>query len=86
MNYLKLFGVSTGVGVDVSNFFAVEAGAEVLKCGAGAELESEKCDSAHRVPGIEECENHWLLNTYKLVLAKMFRKFISMQHVFVGLQ
>ena len=47
MNYLKLFGVLTGVGVDVSKFFAVEAGAEVLKRGAGAELESEKCDSAH---------------------------------------
>ena len=45
MNYLKLFGVLTGVGVDVSKFFGVGAG--VLKHGAGAELESEKCDAAH---------------------------------------
>jgi len=37
--------VLTGVGVDVSKFFGVGAG--VLKCGAGAESESEKCDSAH---------------------------------------
>jgi len=47
MSYLEFFGVLTGVGVDVSNFFGVGAGAAVLKRGAGAELESEKCDSAH---------------------------------------
>ena len=45
MNYLELFGILTGVGVDVSKFFRVGAG--VLKCGAGAESESEICDSAH---------------------------------------
>jgi len=39
--------VLTGVGVDVSKFFGVGAGAGVLKREAGAELESEKCDSAH---------------------------------------
>jgi len=45
MNYLELFGVLTGV--DVSNFFGVGAGTGVLKRGAGAESESEKCESAH---------------------------------------
>ena len=45
MSYLEVFGVLTGVGVDVSKFFGVGAG--VLKHGAGAESESEKCDSAH---------------------------------------
>jgi len=45
MSYLEVFGVQTGVGVDVSKFFGVGAG--VLKRGAGAEKESEKCDSAH---------------------------------------
>jgi len=34
MNYLDIFGVLTGVRVDVSKFF-----------GAGAGSESEKCDS-----------------------------------------
>jgi len=43
--YLEVFGVLTGVGVDASKFFGVGAG--VLKCGAGAESESEKCDSTH---------------------------------------
>ena len=38
MSYLEVFGVLTGVGVDVSKIFGV---------GAGAESESEKCDSAH---------------------------------------
>jgi len=47
MSYLEVFGVLTGVGVDVSKFFWVGAGAGVLKRGAGAELESEKDDSAH---------------------------------------
>jgi len=42
---LYVFGVLTGVGVDVSTFFGFGAG--VLKRGAGTELESEKCDSAH---------------------------------------
>ena len=37
----------TGVGVDVSKYFSVGAGAGVLKRGAVVELESEKCDSAH---------------------------------------
>jgi len=45
MSYLEVFGVLTGVGADVSKFFGVGAG--VLKRGAGAESESEKCDSAH---------------------------------------
>ena len=45
MSYLEVFEVLTGVGVDVSKFFGVGAG--VLKRGAGAESESEKCDSAH---------------------------------------
>jgi len=37
MSYLEVFGVLTGVRADVSNFFRV---------GAGAESESENCDSA----------------------------------------
>jgi len=45
MSYLKVFGVLTGVGVDVSKFFGV--GAVVLKRGTGAESESEKSDSTH---------------------------------------
>jgi len=45
MSYLEVFGVLTGVRVAVSKFCGVGAG--VLKHGAGAELESEKCDSAH---------------------------------------
>ena len=36
-----------GVGVDVSKFFGVGAAAGVLKRGARAESESEKCDSTH---------------------------------------
>jgi len=47
ISYLAVFGVSTGVGVDVSKFFGVEAGAGVGKHGTGAESESEKCDSVH---------------------------------------
>jgi len=43
MSHLEVFGVLTGVGVDVSKFFGVRTG--VLKRGAGGE--SEKCDSAH---------------------------------------
>jgi len=46
VSYLEVFGVLTGVGVDVSKFF--EVGAAVLKPEAGAESESEKWDSAHR--------------------------------------
>jgi len=45
MSYLEVLGVLTGVGVDVSKFFGVGAG--VLKRGAGAESEYEKCDSTH---------------------------------------
>jgi len=45
MSYLEVFGVLTGVGVDVSKFFGVGAG--VLKHGARVESESQKCDSAH---------------------------------------
>jgi len=45
LNSFEVFLVLTGVGVDVSKFFGV--GAEVLKRGAGVELESEKRDSAH---------------------------------------
>jgi len=45
---LEVFGVLTGVGVYVPQFFGVGGGgAGVLKRGAGAESESEKCDSAH---------------------------------------
>jgi len=47
MSYSEVFGVLTGVRVDVSKFFGVAAGAGVLKRGAGAESESEICDSAH---------------------------------------
>jgi len=43
--------VLTGVGVDVSKFFGVGAG--VLKRGARAESESEKCDSAQLWFGIK---------------------------------
>jgi len=45
LNYFEVFGVLTGVKVDVSKIFRVGAG--VLKREAGAELKSEKCDSAH---------------------------------------
>jgi len=45
MSYLDVFGMLTGAGVDVSKYFGVGAG--VLKHGAGADSESEKCDSAH---------------------------------------
>ena len=45
MNYLEVFGVLAGVGVDVSKCFRVGSG--VLKHGARAESESEKCDFAH---------------------------------------
>jgi len=44
-SYLEVFGVLTGVGVDVSKFFGVGAGA--LKPEAGAESDFEKCASAH---------------------------------------
>jgi len=47
MSYLEVFEKWTGVGVDVSKLFSVGAGAGVLKPEAGAESESEKCDSAH---------------------------------------
>jgi len=47
MSYLEIFGVLIGVGVDISKIFGVGAGAGVLKREAGAESESEKCDSAH---------------------------------------
>jgi len=40
MSYLEVFGVLTGVGVDVSKYFGVGS-------GAGVELEYEKGDSAH---------------------------------------
>ena len=48
----------TRVGVDVSKFFGVRAGAGLLKRGARAESESEKCDSAHlwsvRCSGVQD--------------------------------
>jgi len=47
MSYLEIFGVLTGVGVDVSKIFGVGAGAAILKRGARVESESKKCDSAH---------------------------------------
>ena len=40
MSYLKVFGVLTEIGVDVSKIFGVGAG--VLKHGAGVQSESEK--------------------------------------------
>jgi len=40
MNYLKVFGVLTRVGVDVSKIFGVGAGAGFLKYGARAESEN----------------------------------------------
>jgi len=45
--YKLVFGVVTRVGVNVSNIFGVGARKGILKHGAGAESESEKCDSAH---------------------------------------
>jgi len=45
VSYLDVFGVLTGIGGDFSNVFGVGAG--VLQRGAGAESESEKCDSTH---------------------------------------
>jgi len=45
VSYLKVFGVLTGVGVDLSKFLGLGAG--VLKPEAGAASESENCDSAH---------------------------------------
>jgi len=45
MSYLEVLGVLTRVGVDISKILGVGAG--VLKHGAGAESESEKCNSAH---------------------------------------
>jgi len=45
MSYLEVFGVLTGVGVEVSKFCGVGAGAGVSKPEAGAE--SEKGNSAH---------------------------------------
>jgi len=45
MSYLKVFRVSTGVGVIVSKLFRVGAG--VLKPESRVESESEKCDSTH---------------------------------------
>ena len=44
----------TGVGADVSNFFEVGAGADVLKRGAEAESESVKCTSGTELD-IREC-------------------------------
>jgi len=46
-SYLEVFGVWTGVGVEVSKFCGVGAGAGVLKPEAGAESECGKGDSAH---------------------------------------
>jgi len=45
MGYLGVFGVLTEVGVDVSTFFGVGAGAGVVKRGTG--VKPEKCHSAH---------------------------------------
>jgi len=46
MSYLEVFGLLKRVGVEVSKYCGVEAGAGVLKPEEGAESESEKCDSA----------------------------------------
>jgi len=45
MNCLEVFGVLTGVGVEVLKFCGVRAG--VSKPEAGAKSASEKGDSAH---------------------------------------
>jgi len=45
MSYLEVFGMLTGVGVEVSKF--CEVGAGVSKPEAGADSESEKGDTAH---------------------------------------
>jgi len=45
MSYLEVFGMLTGVGVEVSKF--CEVGAGVSKPEAGADLESKKGDTAH---------------------------------------
>jgi len=47
MCYLEVFGVLTRVGVEVSKFCGVGAGAGVSKPEAGAESQFEKGDSAH---------------------------------------
>jgi len=47
MSYLDVVRMLTGVGVDVSKFFRAGAGVGILKHWAGAESESEKCNSAH---------------------------------------
>jgi len=57
MSYLEVYEVLTGVGVDVSKFFGVGARAGVLKGGAGADSEAEKCDSAHLCFKHTEAEN-----------------------------
>jgi len=58
MSYLEVFGVSTGVGVDVSKFCGVGAG--VLKHGAGTELSLKNV-----TPLISaELENISLLSTW----------------------
>jgi len=64
MSYLAVFGVLTGVGVDVSKFFG--AGARVFKRGTGAESKSEKCDSAHLC--------HGLLNSWQTCLVCLPRQ------------
>jgi len=47
MSCLDTFGVLAGVGINVLKICGVRSGAGVLKPDAGAESESEKCDSAH---------------------------------------
>jgi len=61
MSYLEVFGVLTGVGVDVSKFFGVGAG--VLMRGAGAVSESEKGDSAHLCRTNDAWKMHAALRT-----------------------
>jgi len=40
MSYLEVFGVLTGVGVDVSKCYGVETGAGVLRSGAELSLKN----------------------------------------------
>jgi len=76
MSCLVVFGVLTGVEVDVSKFFGVGAG--VLNRGAGVDSESEKGDSAHlwhKVKLRHRLDFSWIprLTQHKLCLISKFQ-------------
>jgi len=50
MRYLEVFGVLTGVGVEIWKFCGVGAGQESKTPETEAESESEKGDSPHLYP------------------------------------